>query len=389
VSGGPRAAEFTLAGRCGEARAGVLSVRGRTLDTPAFLPVGTYGAVKGVPPALLAEQGAGMLLANACHLQDRPGADVVAELGGLHRFMNWNGLLLTDSGGFQVFSLLDISELDEDGVTFRSPIDGRALRLGPREAVDVQLLLDSDIAMVFDDCPPLPCERGRLLQSVERTTRWAALAQAAHRQRSARGQALFAIVQGGLDDALRARSAHELVALDFDGYALGGLSVGEENSDLRAAMARYAPLLPADRVRYLMGIGQPRDVLAAIAAGIDMFDCVLPTRNARHGALFTSPAAGAGAGTINLRNQRWRRERAPVDPGCDCPACRDWSAGTLRHLLTSGDPLGRLLCSLHNLRFMHRLVGAARQAILDGTFADLLAAWIPTGASSAPSARPV
>jgi queuine tRNA-ribosyltransferase len=368
VSGRARAATFTIAGACGAARAGELSVRGRTLDTPAFLPVGTYGAVKGVPPALLAEQGAGMLLANACHLHDRPGADVVASLGGLHRFMNWNGLLLTDSGGFQVFSLLDISSIDEEGVTFRSPVDGRPLRLGPREAVDVQLLLDSDIAMVFDDCPPLPCDRERLLQSVRRTTRWAAVAQAAHRQRSAAGQALFAIVQGGLDDALREASARELVALDFDGYALGGLSVGEEHAELRAAMARYAPLLPADRVRYIMGVGHPRDVLGAIAAGFDVFDCVLPTRNARHGALFT------GAGTINLRNQRWRAERAPVDADCDCPACRDWSAGTLRHLLSTGDPLGRLLCSLHNLRFMHRLVAAARRAILAGTLPELLAA---------------
>jgi len=382
-----RAAHFTLLGQCGSARAGVLTVRGRTLDTPAFLPVGTYGAVKGVPPSMLAEQGAGMLLANACHLHDRPGADVVAGLGGLHRFMNWNGLLLTDSGGFQVFSLLDISSLDEEGVTFRSPVDGRPLRLGPREAVDVQLLLDSDIAMVFDDCPPLPCERARLVQSVQRTTRWATIAQAAHREHSAAGQALFAIIQGGLDDELRATSARELIALDFDGYALGGLSVGEESCDLHAAMQRYAPLLPAGKVRYLMGVGHPRDVLAAIAAGIDMFDCVLPTRNARHGTLFTSSREGTGS--INLRNQRWRNERQPVDPGCDCPACRDWSAGTLRHLLTTGDPLGRLLCSLHNLRFMHRLVASARAAILAGTLPQLLEAWAPSDAADSPSTRPV
>jgi queuine tRNA-ribosyltransferase len=342
-------------------------VRGRTLATPAFLPVGTYGSVKGVPPAMLAELGAGMLLANACHLHDRPGADVVAELGGLHRFMGWDGLLLTDSGGFQVFSLLDIARLDDDGVTFRSPVDGRPLRLGPREAVDIQLQLDSDIAMCFDDCPALPGDRARLLTSVERTTRWAGVAAAHHARLSTRGQALFGIVQGGLDDGLRERSARELVALDLDGYALGGLSVGEDAAERGAAMARYAPLLPSDRVRYLMGVGHPRDVLAAIAAGFDIFDCVLPTRNARHGALFTS------GGTINLKNQRWRRERGPLDPGCDCPACRTWSAGVLRHLLLIGDPLGRLLCSLHNLRFLHRLVERARQAILAGTLPELLA----------------
>ena len=354
------AASFELSARVGAARAGTLRVRGKTLETPAFLPVGTYGAVKGVPPDVLARLGTRMLLANACHLHDRPGADVVARLGGLHRLMGWDGLILTDSGGFQVFSLLDTTRLDEEGATFRSPVDGRELRLGPTEAVDVQLALDSDIAMAFDHCPPLPSPRPALAQAVERTTRWARTARDRHRERSERGQALFGIVQGGLDDELRERSARELAALELDGYAVGGLSVGESNADLRAALARYAQLLPSDRLRYVMGVGAPGDVLAAIAAGFDVFDCVLPTRNARHGTLFTR------AGVLHLRNARWRDATGPVDEGCDCPACAGFPLGALRHLFITADPLAILLASAHNLRFMHRLVADARKAVLEG-----------------------
>ena len=354
------AAQFSVAARAGAARAGVLRVRGKECPTPAFLPVGTYGAVKGVPPDLLERLGTRMLLANACHLHDRPGADVVARAGGLHRFMGWDGLILTDSGGFQVFSLLATSRLDEEGVTFRSPVDGRELRLGPREAVDVQLALDSDVAMVFDHCPPLPAEPALLADAVERTTRWAAAARARHAERSQGGQALFGIVQGGLDDALRARSARQLVELDFDGYAIGGLSVGESNAELRAALPRYAPLLPAERLRYLMGVGRPADVLAAIAAGFDVFDCVLPTRNARHGMLFTR------AGPLQLKNARWREATGPIEAGCDCPACVRWPLAALRHLFMVGDPLAILLASAHNLRFLHRLVAEARAAIVAG-----------------------
>ncbi len=350
------AATFVRQSRCGAARTGTLRVRGKTLRTPAFLPVGTYGAVKGLHPDLLTELGAGMLLANACHLMDRPGAETVATLGGLHRFMGWDGLILTDSGGFQVFSMLDIGSLDEDGVTFRSPVDGRPLRLGPDEMVDVQLQLDSDIAMVFDHCPPLPASRALLETAVERTTRWAARARKRHAGQGA-GQAQFAIVQGGLDDALRARSAEDLVALDFDGYALGGLSVGEAPRDLQAAVRRYAPLLPDDKLRYLMGVGRPEDVLVAIAAGIDVFDCVYPTRNGRHGTVFTDE------GRIHLRNRRFRDQATPIDERCDCPACSRWSVGALRHLIMAGEPLGRSLCSAHNLRYLHRLVDDARQAI--------------------------
>lgn len=357
-------AAFTVERRDGPARAGTLTVRHKPLLTPAFLPVGTYGAVKGIAPEMLQSLGARMLLANACHLHDRPGAETIAALGGLHAFMHWDGLLLTDSGGFQVFSMLDIASIDQEGVSFRSPIDGRELRLGPREAVSIQRDLDSDITMVFDHCPPLPASPDDLRGAVDRTSRWAAIAKESHAAQDTRGQAQFAIVQGGLDDALRQRSAESLVALGFDGYAMGGLSVGEPTAELTAAIGRYATLLPADRVRYLMGVGHPADILSAIAAGFDMFDSVLPTRNGRHGTLFTR------AGSIHLRNARFRRSTAPIDPDCDCPACPDWSLGVLRHLIATSEPLGRMLCAAHNLRFLHRLVEGARKAILEGSFGD-------------------
>ncbi len=375
----PGAATFRVEAASGSARAGTLTVRGKCLPTPAFLPVGTYGAVKGVPPDVLRRLGARLLLANACHLHDRPGEDVVAALGGLHRFMGWDGLLLTDSGGFQVFSLHGRARLDEDGVTFQSPVDGRPLRLGPVEAVAIQRRLDSDIAMVFDHCPPLPAPASLLAQAVDRTTDWAARAQRSHQASDARGQALFAIVQGGLDDALRRRSAEALAALDFDGYALGGLGVGETPFERQAALPRYAPLLPESRVRYLMGVGRPDDLLAAIAAGFDMFDCVLPSRNARHGALLTRQ------GTLHLRNAAYRTADGPVEPGCDCPAC-GWPLGALRHLHLQGDPLAHMLCTSHNLRHLHRLVDGARAALLDGSWPVYLAAHGPAATASAASA---
>ncbi len=345
-----------------------MTVRGRSMQTPAFLPVGTYGSVKGVPPDRLAATGSQMILANACHLHDRPGEDVVAALGGLHRFMQWDGPILTDSGGFQVFSMLDVAKLDDQGVSFRSPIDGRTLRLGPIEAADIQLALDSDIAMVFDHCPPLPASRDLLETAVRRTTEWATRALKHHRATSQKGQALFAIVQGGLDDGLRELSAQQLTALDFDGFAVGGLSVGESPQDLRAATRKYAQLLPASRVRYLMGVGRPGDVLTAIGAGFDVFDCVMPTRNGRHGTLFTS------SGTIHLRNKRFEKATGPADPECDCEACTDWSLGVLRHLVKAAEPVGRMLCSVHNLRFLHRLVEQAREAIAEDRYDAFLAA---------------
>lgn len=339
------------------------------MDTPAFMPVGTYGSVKGVHPRDLAGAGARMLLANACHLFDRPGAGVVARLGGLHRLMGWDGPLLTDSGGFQVFSMQDRSRLDEDGVTFRSPIDGRELRLTPESVVDVQLALNSDVAMVLDHCPPLPSSQALLIGAVDRTTRWAERALAHHREQSQRGQALFAIVQGGLDDGLRQRSAQALTALPFDGFAMGGLSVGEGSVALAAAASRYAPLLPEQGVRYLMGVGRPQDLLASIAAGFDLFDCVLPTRNGRHGTVFR------GTGVVHLRNRRFVGAPGPIDDDCDCSTCAAWDLGTLAHLIRAAEPLGRSLCSQHNLRFLHRLVDRVRQAILEDQLAEVLEPW--------------
>ncbi len=359
---------FSVESRSGAARTGHLRLRGRDLQTPAFLPVGTYGAVKGVAPETLEDVGAGMILANAFHLHDRPGEATVAALGGLHRFMQWDGLILTDSGGFQIFSLLDIAAIDDEGVTFHSPVDGRRRRLGPREVVDIQLALDSDIAMVLDQCPPLPSSPRQLETAVRRTTRWAETARRHHQEQSGAGQALFAIVQGGLDDDLRRRSIDELCALEFDGYALGGLSVGEGSAALQAAAMRYAPLLPPDRLRYLMGVGRPADVLAAIAGGIDVFDCVLPTRNGRHGTLFTSE------GTVHLRNSRFRELRGPIEADCDCTTCARWDVGVLRHLIMVGEPLGRSLCTVHNLRYLIRLVEQARQAIEEDRLDALLQA---------------
>lgn len=359
---------FTVQASDGRARAGRLQLRRHEIDTPAFMPVGTYGSVKGLTPEDLAAAGSTMVLANACHLHDRPGEDTIAALGGLGAFLHWDGPTLTDSGGFQVFSMLDVARLDEQGVTFRSPLDGRALRLGPDEAVDIQLALDSDVAMVFDHCPPLPADHQLLLTSVRRTTRWARRARERHHRLSQRGQLQFGIVQGGLDDDLRRRSRDELVELDFPGYALGGLSVGEGSAALQAAAQRYAPLLPEHKVRYLMGVGRPADLLAAIAAGVDLFDCVLPTRNGRHGTVF------AAEGTIHLKNSRFRTSTEVLDPTCPCRTCsQGWSRGVLRHLIKAGEPLGRSLCALHNLTHLHRLVDRARQAIREGRLAALLA----------------
>jgi queuine tRNA-ribosyltransferase len=319
--------------------------------------------------------GSEVLVANAFHLMDRPGADVIADLGGLHATMAWDGMLLTDSGGYQVFSLLHNSEVEESGVTIRSPLDGRPLRLGAREMVAVQQALDADIAMVFDHCPPLPSARPLLEQAVRRTSRWAAVAREEHLRTDARGQAQFGIVQGGLDDDLRARSAADLRELDFDGYAVGGLSVGETSDALRAAFARYARLLPSDRPRYVMGIGRPADIVAAVAAGFDLFDSVLPTRNGRHGTVFTR------SGSLNLKNRRYRVDTLPIEEGCDCPACARWSRGALRHLVMAVEPLGASLCSAHNVRFVHRIVEDLRAAIaadrLEQLAAELLGAGLP------------
>jgi queuine tRNA-ribosyltransferase len=364
---------FELLHTCGTARRGRIHTPHGVIDTPAFMPVGTRAAVKGVAPAQLAETGAQIVLANTYHLMLRPTAEVVAGLGGLHRMMNWPGAILTDSGGFQVFSLAALRKIDDDGVTFQSHIDGAIIRLGPDEAMRIQRLLGADIIMAFDECPPLPADGAALRAAVERTIAWARRCKAAHgapavalasARDSPAKQALYGIVQGGLDVALRAECLARLVEIDFDGYALGGLSVGEPPEHMHALLCEFAHRMPSDRPRYLMGVGTPLDLVNAVAAGIDQFDCVLPTRNGRKGYAFTS------AGVLRLRNSAHRLSCAPLDSDCDCHACRGFSRGYIRHLLMSEEVLGATLVSLHNLRFYQRLMADMRAAIVAGSFPD-------------------
>jgi len=351
---------FSVTARDGFARAGVLRTAHGDVRTPVFMPVGTKATVKAVDPDELRTLGAQIILGNTYHLHLRPGEELIAELGGLHRFMGWDGPILTDSGGFQVFSLRDtLLEADDDGVTFRSVYDGKAERLTPELAAQIQERLGSDIAMCLDICLPAAASRAELEEAVRRTTLWA------QRQRDlprAPGQLRFAITQGGLDLQLRARSSSELVALDFDGYAIGGLSVGEHREPMFEATSAAAAFLPEEKARYFMGIGDPEGVLEAIARGVDMFDCVLPTRTARTGSALTSE------GRLNLRNARFARDERPLEDGCACPACTRFSRAYIRHLVTQQEILGLRLLSLHNLRFLLDLVAGARQAIEHGEF---------------------
>jgi queuine tRNA-ribosyltransferase len=353
-------ATFTVNAREGDARAGILRTAHGEVRTPAFMPVGTKATVKTVDPGELRELGAELVLGNAYHLHFRPGEELIAELGGLHSFMGWDGAILTDSGGFQVFSLRDtLIATDDDGVTFRSVYDGQAERFTPELSARVQELLGSDIAMCLDICSPADVSRAELDDAVRRTTAWA------QRQRDlprAPGQLRFAITQGGLDMKLRRRSSEELVALDFDGYAIGGLSVGEHRESMFEATTEAAALLPEDRPRYFMGIGDPAGVLEVISRGVDMFDCVLPTRTARTGSALTRE------GRLNLRNARFARDERPLDEECPCPACTRFSRAYVRHLVNQQEMLGLRLLSLHNLRFLLDLVAAARQAIERGEF---------------------
>jgi queuine tRNA-ribosyltransferase len=357
--------QFTVTATDGRARAGVLRTARGDVPTPAFMPVGTKGTVKAVDPEELRALGATIVLGNTYHLHFRPGDDLVAELGGLHRFMGWEGPILTDSGGFQVFSLRDtIVRLDDEGVTFRSVYDGSAERFTPELAAEIQARLGSDIAMCLDVVPPAGVPRKELEEAVRRTTLWAGRQRRAPR---AAGQVLFGIAQGGTDPELRQRSTEEIVALDFDGYALGGLTVGEPRERTLEAVERYAPLLPAQRPRYFMGIGDAPGLLEVIERGIDMFDCVLPTRLGRTGSALTSE------GRLNLKNARFARDSRPLEEGCDCPACTRFSRAYLRHLVNQQELLGMRLLSLHNLRFLIRLTEAARTAIERGQLASLKA----------------
>jgi queuine tRNA-ribosyltransferase len=355
---------FELLARDGEARSGRLSTAHGVVETPAFMPVATYGAVRGVAPDELARAGAQILLANTYHLHERPGEEVVARCGGLHGFTGWRGPWLTDSGGYQVTSLAGSARVDEDGVTFASPLDGSRRQLTPERAVEIQEALGSDIAMVLDECVPVAGDEGgaRRRAAMQRTLRWAA------RSRRARRRAdpwLFGIVQGGDDPRLRRESARATCEIGFDGYAHGGLGLGEDAAARTELVAAAQAELPPAAPRYLMGLGRPQDLLDAITAGVDLFDCVLPTRHARHGVLFT------GAGLLRLRNARYRDDPEPPEPGCDCPTCTRFSRAYLRHLLRAGESLAARLASLHNLRFYLRLLERAREAIGQGRLAAL------------------
>jgi queuine tRNA-ribosyltransferase len=354
--------EIVHADTATQARRGVLTTPHGAVDTPAFMPVGTQGTVKGVDPDRLRETGSQIILANTYHLTLRPGEQTVAALGGLHAFMGWSGPILTDSGGFQVFSLADRMEVDETSVRFKSHIDGAAVELTPERAIAIQEQLGSDIAMVLDHVVALPNSREVVADAMRRSVRWAERCRAAAKRND---QALFAIVQGGLDAGLRAESVESLVPLDFVGYAIGGLSVGESPAEMYAALEATTPLLPRDKPRYLMGVGRPIDLLEGIARGVDMFDCVMPTRNGRNALAFTD------AGPVRLRNQQHALDRHPLDAACPCPACRH-SRGYLRHLFQADEMLGPMLVSIHNLTYYQRLMQEARTAIEDDRFAAFL-----------------
>src|SRR5262245_19418454 len=349
----------------GAARLGRLTTPHGTVETPQFMPVGTQATVKGLTPPQLEGAGARIVLGNTYHLTLRPGDELIAELGGLHRFMNWDGPILTDSGGFQVYSLAQSRQIDDRSAVFRSHIDGRLLELTPEKAVVIQENLGSDIAMCLDECPPFGTAPEYLREAVRRTVHWAERCRDAHRRPD---QALFGIVQGGTDLELRAECAAALAALDFPGYALGGFSVGETAEQMVTALRPCAALLPADRPRYLMGVGRPQDILAAVACGVDLFDCVLPTRNGRNASAFTAD------GPLRLRNACHKRDPAPLESGCPCPTCRRFGRAYLHHLFLADEMLGPTLLSLHNVAFYCRLMSEARQAIRAGRFAEFRAA---------------
>jgi queuine tRNA-ribosyltransferase len=345
------------------ARRGRVTTPHGSFDTPAFMPVGTQGSIKGLLPDQVAATGAQIVLANTYHLMLRPGEAVVKDLGGLHKFMGWPGPILTDSGGFQVFSLADINRITDDGVVFKSHVNGDLVELSPQRSMEVQNALGADIIMAFDQCPAADVSRQEHEQAAARTVAWARRCVKSHGR--AAEQALFGIVQGGTDAELRRRCAAELMEMEFSGYALGGLAVGESFDDMVRVLKDVTPVLPADRPRYLMGVGYPRDILAAVACGVDMFDCVLPTRNGRNAFAFTP------AGALRLRNSRYIRDAGPIEADCDCYACRHFSRGAIRHFFFAGEMLGPMLVSAHNIRFYQRLMADIRRAIGAGTFGEL------------------
>ncbi len=349
--------QFRIEHEDGKARTGVLRFARGEVQTPAFMPVGTYGTVKALNPAQLEETGAEMILGNSFHLMLRPGEKIVEDHGGLHGFMAWRRPILTDSGGFQVFSLGTMRKISEEGVAFRSPVNGDKIFLGPESAIALQQKLGADVIMVFDDCTAYPATREEAQESMALSLRWAVRCHRAHGDHRA---ALFGIIQGGMFPELRSRSLEGLLELGFPGYAIGGLSVGETKEEMSAVVRHCAAQMPADRPRYLMGVGTPADIVEAVRDGIDMFDCVMPTRNARNGHLFTS------TGILRIRNARYRDDPAPLDPACDCYTCRNFSRAYLHHLDKCGEILGSQLNTLHNLHHYQQLMTQLRQAIRQG-----------------------
>ncbi|HUW00467.1 MAG TPA: tRNA guanosine(34) transglycosylase Tgt [Gallionella sp.] len=358
--------KFTLHKTDGIARRGTLDLVHGSVETPAFMPVGTYGTVKAMSPLELREIGAQIVLGNTFHLWLRPGLEVIAAHGGLHRFMGWDGPILTDSGGFQVFSLGALRKITEEGVTFQSPVNGDKCFLSPEESMRVQRVLNSDVVMIFDECTPYPADEQTAGESMRLSLRWAARSKAAHGDNP---NALFGIVQGGMHEQLRDESLRELERIGFDGYAIGGLSVGEPKEDMLRILRHTAPQLPQGKPRYLMGVGTPEDIVDAVSQGIDMFDCVMPTRNARNGMMFTR------LGDIKIKNAQYRMDMRPLDEQCGCYTCRNFTRAYLHHLHRIGEILGARLNTIHNLYYYQQLMGEIRTAIEAGAFSDFVASF--------------
>lgn len=355
---------YELLSKDGKARAGIITTPHGTIETPVFMPVGTQATVKGMTPEELEEMGAEIILGNTYHLYLRPSDELVAKFGGLHKFMNWKNSILTDSGGFQVFSLGDLRQIKEEGVYFRSHIDGSKHFISPEKSINIQNNLGSDIVMLFDECPPGMSTREYLIPSIERTTRWARRCVEAHRNPDRQG--LFAIVQGGIYEDLRDKSFNELKEMDeyFSGYAVGGLAVGEPREDMYRILNYIVEKLPENKPRYLMGVGEPLDMLEAVEAGIDMMDCVQPTRIGRHGTVFTK------YGRLVIKNASYSEDDRPLDEGCQCYACRNYTRGYIRHLFKADEILGARLATYHNLYFLLKLMKDARKAILEKRFTE-------------------
>jgi queuine tRNA-ribosyltransferase len=358
--------KFDLLATDGAARRGRLTLAHGVVDTPAFMPVGTYGAVKAMAPDEVKALGAQIVLGNTFHLWLRPGLEIIAAHGGLHRFMGWDGPILTDSGGFQVFSLGALRKIGEEGVRFASPVNGDRLFLTPEESMRIQRVLNSDIAMIFDECTPYPATHAEAAKSMRLSLRWAERSRKAHEDNP---NALFGIVQGGMHEDLRDESLAGLAGIGFDGYAIGGLSVGEPKADMKRILAHTAPKLPQDRPRYLMGVGTPEDLVNAVRQGIDMFDCVLPTRNARNGWLFTRH------GTVKIRNAAHATDTRPLDETCPCPTCRNFTRAYLHHLQRVNEILGARLNTLHNLFYYQQLMAEMRDAIASGRLDDYVSSF--------------